>query len=115
MRTWGLGGSYDFRNSTGVFLTLALDATANWQVERLEHLGSRERTTFDGSATELGLGASANVRLRPLLARLRPVIALRYERIWGADCLQDAACWPDRDVFGLSAGFGWVFRAGSRD
>jgi hypothetical protein len=112
IRTWGGGLSYDFRNRTDVFLTLGLNATGNRMVERLENLGTGERTSLDAEGARFGLGVSAQLRLRPLAAGIRPLLALRYDRIWGAECLQDASCWPDRNVFGLSAGVAWILRGG---
>jgi hypothetical protein len=109
MRTAGIGLSYDFVNPVDVWLTLVLSGTANWQVERLQHLESGERTTLDSGGADLGVAAAAHLRLWPLLFGLRPEITLHYDRVFPSECMLDAACWPARDVFGISAGFGWVF------
>jgi hypothetical protein len=109
MRTAGLGLSYDFVNPVDVWLTLVLSGTANWQVERLRHVESGERTTLDSGVTDVGVAAAAHLRLRPLWLGLRPEISLHYDRVFASDCRLDAACWPARDVFGISVGFGWIF------
>jgi hypothetical protein len=111
MRTAGLGVSYDFVNPLDVWPKLVFSATANWQVERLRHLESGERTRIDPGGADLGAAAAAHLRLRPLVLGLRPELSLHYDRVFASDCLLDAPCWPARSVFGISAGFGWVFHA----
>jgi hypothetical protein len=110
LRTLGVGLSYDFVNPTGVFLTMALTGGSNWQIERIEDRGTDETSTASRTGSDLGLGASMHLRLRPVFVGARPTFAVRYERMWGDACLGglDSACLPGRSVT-LSAGLSWVF------
>jgi hypothetical protein len=108
MRTAALGLSYDFVNPVDVWLTLVVSGTANWHVERFRHVETGERTSLDSGGTDYGVAAAAHLRLRPVVLGLRPEISLHYDHVFAGACLPDAACWPSRDVFGISAGFGWV-------
>ncbi len=112
LQTLGLGLSYDFVNATDVWLTLVFSGTVNRQIERLRHVQTGEKTSIGPGGQDLGIAAAAHLRLRPLVLGLRPELALHYDRVFASDCAADAPCWPSRDVFGISAGFGWVLPRG---
>ena len=109
MRTLGVGLTYDFVNPVDVWLTLVLSGTANWHSERFRHVQTGEHTTLGSGGAEFGIATAAYLRLRPLVLGLRPAVSFHYDRIFAGECAPDAPCWPSRDVFGLSAGFGWVW------
>ncbi len=112
LQTLGVGLSFDFVNPTDVWLTLVVGGTVNRQSERFRNVESGERASV-GSGHDYGLAAAVHLRLRPLVLGLRPQLALHYDRVFASACVPDATCWPSRDVFGVSAGFGWVLRTGS--
>jgi hypothetical protein len=112
MRTAGFGLSYDLVSPMDLRLSLVFSGTATWQVERLRHVETGERSTLDAGGADVGASVAAYLGLRPLLLGLRPRFGLRYDRVFASDCVPDAPCWPGRDVFGVSAGVGWVFGAG---
>lgn len=109
MRTVGFGLTFDFVNPVDVWLTLVLSGTANWQSERFRHIQTGEQATLESSGADLGLASAAYLRLRPLVLGLRPEVSLHFDRIFAGACAADAPCWPSRNVFGLSAGLGWVW------
>jgi len=111
MRTLGLGLSLAVPTPADVWLTLLLGATANWLVERLHHVRTGERSTVGSGVSDLGIASAVHLRLRPLVLGLRPEIALHYDRVFARECAADAACWTGGDVFGFSAGLGWVVGA----
>jgi len=109
-RTAGLGLTYDVSPDSDVRLTLAAGATANWLARTDRHVSTGESATVDPTGSDLGLGASARIRLRPLWRGLRPGLSFHYERVLASDCVPDAPCWPGRSVLGFSVGFGWIFQ-----
>lgn len=109
MKTVGFGISYDFVNPTDVMLTLGLNGASNWQVEGLTHLQTGERSG-NSTGSNYSLGVSADLRLRPVTGRIRPLLSLRYDRIRDGRCEADAACLRGRSVFGFAAGVSWVLR-----
>lgn len=105
------GVSYDFRNSTDIYLNLGLNVGSSAQTEHFTHLESGEESEVD-AGEETTLGGSVHLRLRPLVGPFRPVFAGRYDRLFESDCLADAACVPGRDVWTISVGLSWVAPAG---
>lgn len=107
MRMISFGLSYDFRNPTGVYLDLGLNAGSSYQIEHLTHVETgqemEERTDSDFT-----LGGSMDLRLRRLIGPFRPAFGARYDRVFASPCDADAACFPDRSVWSLSAGLSWV-------
>lgn len=102
MRTVGIGVSYDFVNPTDVMLTLSVTGTKSWHSQRLEHLATGDRTESD-LAPNLGFSTALQLRLRPMLAGIRPEFAVHYDH-------GGRGAWVSRDALGFSVGLGWVIR-----
>jgi len=102
MRTAGVGVSYDFINPTDVMLTLSLTGTKSWHTERFEDVVTGARSESD-LTSNLGFSASAQLRLRPVLAGIPPEFGVHYDHGGRGE-------WGGRNAFGFSAGLGWVLR-----
>lgn len=102
MRTAGVGVSYDFVNPTDVMLTLSLTGTKSWHTERLVHRVTGVRSEND-LTSNLGFSAAAQLRLRPVLAGVRPEFTIHYDHGGRGE-------WGGRNALGFSVGFGWVVR-----
>jgi hypothetical protein len=102
MRTAGIGVSYDFVNPTDVMLTLSLTGTKSWHTVRHEHLATGDRSESH-LASNLGFSGSAQLRLRPVFAGIRPELTVHYDHGGRGE-------WGGRNAFGFSAGLGWVLR-----
>lgn len=107
MRSVMFGLSYDFRNPTDVYMNLGFNGGLHWQIDKVTNLdsGSTEQAESD---PDFSLGLSLDLRLRPLVGPLRPVLTARYDRIFGESCTLETACRPDRSVWGFSAGLSWI-------
>lgn len=111
LRTIGLGISYDIENPTDVMLTLGVHGATNRQTEHLRDLDTGERFAHDGSDSDFSYGLSVDLRLRPVVSRIRPAFTIRYDRVSANTCAADAGCFGGRNVFAISAGVSWVQRA----
>jgi len=111
LRTLGVGISYDIENPTDVMLTLGLHGALNRQTEHLTDIDTGVRSSVTGTDSDFSFGLSADLRLRPVVSRLRPAFTFRYDRVSTITCAADAACFGGRNVWGLSAGISWVLRA----
>ena len=111
LRTIGVGISYDIENPTDVMLTLGLHGATNRQTEHLRNVETGARTDAGESDSDYSVGFSADLRLRPVMARLRPAFTVRYDRVSQGSCPAGASCFRGRDVVSISAGVSWVQRA----
>lgn len=111
LRTIGIGISYDIENPTDVMLTLGVHGATNRQTEHLRDLDTGEHFANAGADSDFSYGFSADLRLRPVVSRIRPAFTIRYDRVSAKTCAVDAGCFGGRNVFAVSAGVSWVQRA----